>query len=149
MLTNIKWTTTPRSHIEENQGTSSHYKTHTGNTPLPYSIWWSGTSKKSGLIQEMKRRPPPRRMFLDCKLVPDRPREWEYNLNHSNEFNTRHFHSTKLYFIEFKCNYIILNNQLGVFDTSLSCTLLLVCNKCSLLIHKKDSRFTTEISLLA
>ena len=47
--------------LRKNQGTSSHYKTRTVNTPLPYSIWWSGTSKKSGLIQEMKRRisPPP------------------------------------------------------------------------------------------
>ena len=77
----------------KNQGTWNHYKTHTVNTPLLYSLWWSGTSKKSGLIQEMKRGispssrpsppPPPRwRMFLAYKLVPDRSREYEYNLDY-------------------------------------------------------------------
>ena len=67
--------------LRKNQGTCSHYKTHTVNTPLPYSIWWSGISKKSGLIQELKRRIPPWRMFLDYKLVPDRSWEYEYNLD--------------------------------------------------------------------
>ena len=67
----------PHTILRKNQGTCSHYKTHNVNTPLPYSLWWSGTSKKSGLIQEMKRTifPPRRRMFLDYKLVPDRSRE--------------------------------------------------------------------------
>ena len=37
---------------KKKQGTCSHHKTNTVSTPLPYSIWWSGTSKKSGLIQE-------------------------------------------------------------------------------------------------
>ena len=74
----------------KNQGTCSHYKTRTVNTPLPYSIWCYGTSKKSGPGKETP--PPPslpkknknknRRMLLDYKLVPDRSQEYKYNLNY-------------------------------------------------------------------
>ena len=38
-----------------------------------------------------------------------------------------------------KSNYIILKTKFTAFDAkgSLNCSLLLVCNKCSLLIHKE------------
>ena len=60
---------------------------------------------------------------------------------------------TSLNFIplSLKYNYIILKTKFTAFDAkgSLNCSLLLVCNKCSLLIHKERySPFTTK-SLLA
>ena len=57
--------------------------------------------------------PPPRwRMFLAYKLVPDRSREYEYNLIIKNNFIIDIFFA-KLYFVKLtmKLNNIILNKQ--------------------------------------
>ena len=39
----------------------------------------TGDNKEN--IHDLTPPPPPRRMFLDYKLVPDRSQEYEYNLD--------------------------------------------------------------------
>ena len=89
MLLDIKWTTSPRSDIAEKPRYMKPHRKYT--TSLFYLMVWNqqeigahtGDEEENLPLSPPLPPPPPRwRMFLAYKLVPDRSREYEYNLDY-------------------------------------------------------------------